>query len=71
MTMEFKASIPSCDDYLDRTVGLYSDSRLLTDPYGRHNVRRFGQLRLKLVKAKLWKGGGTSNTALPSLTSCG
>jgi len=39
MTIEFKARIPSCDDYSHHTVGLYSESRFLSEPYGRHNAR--------------------------------
>ncbi|KAF9242660.1 hypothetical protein BU15DRAFT_72772 [Melanogaster broomeanus] len=39
MTVEFKARIPSSDHHSDRTVGVYSESRFLTDPYGRHNAR--------------------------------
>ncbi|KAG1790290.1 thioesterase-like superfamily-domain-containing protein [Suillus plorans] len=39
MTVEFKARIPSSQDYASRTVGLYSESRFLTDPHGRHNAR--------------------------------
>ncbi|KIK98779.1 hypothetical protein PAXRUDRAFT_823502 [Paxillus rubicundulus Ve08.2h10] len=39
MIVEFKARIPSCDDYSHRTFGLYSESRFLTEPYGRHNAR--------------------------------
>ncbi|KAG2151440.1 thioesterase-like superfamily-domain-containing protein [Suillus clintonianus] len=38
MTVEFKARIPSSQDYASRTVGLYSESRFLTDPHGRHNA---------------------------------
>ena len=37
MTVEFKARIPSSDSYSTRTVGLYSESRFLNDPEGRHN----------------------------------
>jgi hypothetical protein len=39
MTVEFKAKIPSPDNYSARTVGLYSESRFLNDPEGRHNAR--------------------------------
>lgn len=39
MTIEFKARIPSSDSYSARTVGIYSESRFLTDPEGRHNAR--------------------------------
>lgn len=38
MTVEFKARIPSSPDYASRTVGLYSESRFMTDPHGRHNA---------------------------------
>lgn len=38
MTVEFMARIPSSPDYVSRTVGLYSESRFLTDPHGRHNA---------------------------------
>ncbi|OJA14476.1 hypothetical protein AZE42_05290 [Rhizopogon vesiculosus] len=38
MTVEFKARIPSSQEYASRTVGLYSESRFLTDPHGRHNA---------------------------------
>ncbi|KAG1748581.1 thioesterase-like superfamily-domain-containing protein [Suillus lakei] len=38
MTVEFKARIPSSQDFAPRTVGLYSESRFLTDPHGRHNA---------------------------------
>ncbi|KAG2039529.1 thioesterase-like superfamily-domain-containing protein [Suillus americanus] len=38
MTVEFKARIPSSQDYASRTVGLYSESHFLTDPHGRHNA---------------------------------
>ncbi|KAG0703774.1 thioesterase-like superfamily-domain-containing protein [Suillus ampliporus] len=38
MTVEFKARIPSSQDYASRTVGLYCESRFLTDPHGRHNA---------------------------------
>jgi hypothetical protein len=38
MTVEFKARIPSSQGYASRTVGLYSESRFLTDPHGRHNA---------------------------------
>ncbi|KAG2066308.1 hypothetical protein BDR04DRAFT_1130050 [Suillus decipiens] len=39
MTIEFKARVPSSQDHASRTVGLYSESRFLTDPHGRHNAR--------------------------------
>ncbi|KAF8125696.1 thioesterase-like superfamily-domain-containing protein [Boletus edulis] len=39
MTVEFKARIPSSDNYSTRTVGLYSEARFMNDPEGRHNAR--------------------------------
>lgn len=39
MTVEFKARIPSSDKYSTRTVGVYSESRFLNNPEGRHNAR--------------------------------
>lgn len=39
MTIEFKARIPSSDNYSLCTVGLYSESRFQNDPEGRHNAR--------------------------------
>jgi len=39
MTVEFKARIPSSDNYSTRTIGLYSESRFQNDPDGRHNAR--------------------------------
>lgn len=38
MTVEFKARIPSSQEYAPRTVGLYCESRFLSDPNGRHNA---------------------------------
>jgi len=38
MTVEFKARLPSSQEYASRTVGLYCESRFLTDPHGRHNA---------------------------------
>ncbi|KAH0831881.1 thioesterase-like superfamily-domain-containing protein [Lanmaoa asiatica] len=39
MTIEFKARIPSSDNYSARTVGLYSESQFQSDPEGRHNAK--------------------------------
>ncbi|KAJ8593946.1 hypothetical protein M405DRAFT_809983 [Rhizopogon salebrosus TDB-379] len=38
MTVEFKARLPSSQEYASRTVGLYCGSHFLTDPHGRHNA---------------------------------
>lgn len=39
MSIEFKARIPSSAEFSDRTVGVYSESKFLHDPYTRHNGR--------------------------------